>query len=107
MNKSKIRKLFSGLCCSDCKHDFTEQSIHILREEENLLVVQISCCECGKSFGIALLGSNSFCEKEDDELVIQDCPLPISYDDVIEAHRFIDKLEKDWGKYIPDNLKNN
>ena len=45
-------------------------------------------------------------EKEDEALEIQDCPLPISYDDVLDAHHFIDKLEKDWTKYIPDELKN-
>ena len=110
MDKSKLKKLFSGMCCSVCKHDFDENSIFIKREEKNLLVLQIICPDCGKSFGIALLGTNSIGVKEkieDDALVFQDCPLPISYDDVLDAHHFIDKLEKDWTKYIPDELKNN
>ncbi|MGM9993580.1 MAG: hypothetical protein ACI37R_02480 [Candidatus Avigastranaerophilus sp.] len=107
MDKEKIKRLFSGLCCSVCKHDFDEDSIFIKREEKNLLVIQVVCSECGKNFGLALLGEDPFSlkEQEDDELVIQDCPLPINYDDVLDAHNFIDKLEKDWNKYIPDELK--
>lgn len=105
MKKEKIIKLFSGFCCSDCKNDFDANSINILREEENLVVIQIICSNCKKSFGIALLGSNSIEEKNDTEFEIQDCPLPINYDDVIDAHKFIDKLEKDWTKYIPEDLK--
>ena len=90
-------------------HDFDEEAIFIKREEKNLLVLQIICPECGKSFGLALLGTGALSvkdEKDDDALEIQECPLPISYDDVLDAHHFIDKLEKDWTKYIPDELKN-
>ena len=109
MDKSKLKKLFSGLCCSVCRHDFDESAIYIKREGKNLLVLQIICPECGKSFGLALLGTGALSvkdEKDDDALEIQECPLPISYDDVLDAHHFIDKLEKDWTKYIPDELKN-
>ena len=107
MDKKKIVKMFSGLCCSVCKHDFDENAIFIKREEKDLAVLQIICPECGKSFGLALLGEGalSIKEKDDDALVIQDCPLPINYDDVLNAHNFIDNLEKDWNKYIPDDLK--
>ena len=108
MDKLKLKKLFSNLCCSVCGHDFDERAIFIKREEKNLLVLQIVCPECGKSFGLALLGTGALSvkDKEDDALEIQECPMPISYDDVLDAHQFIDKLEKDWTKYIPDNLKN-
>ncbi len=107
MDKSKLKRLFSGLCCSVCRHDFDEEAIIIKREEENLLVLQIVCPECGKSFGIALLGSGALAikDKEDDELQIQESPKPITYDDVLDAHNFIENLEKDWTKYIPDELK--
>lgn len=106
MDKSELKKLFSGFCCNICKHDFDEDAIFIKRQEKNLLVVQIVCPECGKNFGIALLGTNNISTKEETPLEMQDCPLPISYDDVLDAHHFIDKLEKDWTKFIPDELKN-
>ncbi len=106
MKKSKLKKLFENMCCSVCKHDFDESAITIKREEEGLLVLQIVCPECGKSFGLALLGTGEDSIKEDNALEFQECPLPINYDDVLDAHNFIDKLEKDWTKYIPDEYKN-
>ena len=107
MEKHKVVKLFSNMCCSSCRHDVDEDSIFIKRQDKHLMVLQIVCTECGKSFGLAFLGTNSIGEKEDDAFQMVDCPLPISYDDVLNAHHFIDKLEKDWNKYIPDDLKNN
>ncbi|MBQ9245634.1 hypothetical protein IJ182_05135 [bacterium] len=108
MKKSKITKLFKNMCCSVCHHDFDEDSIIIKREQEDLLVLQIVCPECGKSFGLALLGTGaeSIKEEQDDEaLTFQDCPQPINFDDVLDGHNFIDKLEKDWTKYIPEEYK--
>ncbi len=107
MNKAKLVKLFSGLCCNVCRHDFDEDAIIIKRQEKDLLVLNIICSECGKNFGVAFLGiENLSLKNSDDELVIKDCPEPISYDDVLDAHKFIEKLDKDWKKYIPENLKN-
>ncbi|MBQ2645686.1 hypothetical protein IJG14_08970 [bacterium] len=109
MSKLNINKLFSDLCCSNCGHDFNEDSVYILREEEGLFVLQVICQECQKSFGIAILGMESIAVKEKDEnklaLEIKELPMPISSDDVIDAHRFIKKLDKDWQKYIPDKFK--
>ena len=45
--KNKIAKLFENLCCSQCKSDFDEESIEILREEDSILVVRLNCCKCG------------------------------------------------------------
>ncbi len=107
MDKSKIVKLFSNMCCSSCKSDFDENSISIKRREKDLLVLKIKCSKCGKSFGLAFLGIDVLDVKEDETpLEIKECPLPITTDDVIDAHNFIDKLQKDWTKYIPDELKN-
>ena len=111
MKKSKFKKLLSGMCCSVCGRDFDEDSVTVLRggEENNsdgLFVLKIRCAECGKSFGIAFLGTGEESIKDDDPLEFKPCPAPVSYDDVLDAHNFIDKLEKDWTKYIPDNLKN-
>ena len=105
MKKSTLKKLFSEFCCSACKQDFNEESIKVKREEKDLLVLQVVCQNCGKSFGLAFLGTNTIKEKEDSAFQMVDCPLPISYDDVLNAHEFIDNLQKDWTKYIPENLK--
>lgn len=110
MDKLKIEKLFADLCCSECKSDFTEDSIQILREEQGLFVIQIVCAKCNKSFGLAFLGLESIDLKSTDvsdeaiKLQIQDGPDPISMDEVIDAHKFIQNLDKDWQKHIPKDF---
>lgn len=106
--KRKIATLFKDLCCSACKSDFDENSVTILREEksaqEEMVVLKLICQECGKSFGIAFLGISDFEFKNDnDENIVlhpQEEAEPITADDVLDAHKFIKKLDKDWKKYI-------
>lgn len=108
MDKNLIKKLFSNMCCSECKSDFTDESIRVMRKEKDLYVVQINCKKCGKSFGTAFFGHCSIEEKVSDEdlaLQIQEGPDPIGTDDVIDAHKFIMNLEDDWQKYIPEDLR--
>lgn len=108
--KRKIVTLFKDLCCSSCKADFTEDSVHIMREEktpdEEMIVFRLACQECGKSFGVAFLGISDFELKnysEDDLILkVQDTPDPISTDEVLDAHKFIKKLDSDWQKYLSD-----
>lgn len=110
MNKKIINLLFSDMCCSECKADFSEDSIFVMRKENNLNVIQVICQHCGKSFGIALLGgcvekTNKELSNADMALQIQEGPDAICYDDVIDAHNFFQKLDEGWEKYIPENLK--
>ena len=109
MNKELIEQLFSGMCCSECKNDFTQESFRVMRQENDLFVVQVTCRHCGKSFGTAFFGHCSLNKKNlkdgDLTLEIQEGPAPISADDVIDAHNFIQNLEHDWQKYIPEDLR--
>lgn|SRR5574344_2438107 len=105
MEKSKIKKLFSNLCCSACKEDFEEESFEIIRQEHNLIVVRIVCGNCGKSFGVALLGLNELSLKNSSPFEIVETPHPISSNEVLDAHNFIKNLDEDWTKYIPQKYK--
>lgn len=106
--KRKIATLFSDLCCSSCNADFDENSVLIMREEktdgEEMLVFRLVCPECGKSFGVAFLGISDLNLKnyKDDDLTlhVQEGANPINVDDVLDAHKFIKKLDKDWQKFI-------
>lgn len=108
--KRKIATLFKELCCSDCKSDFDESSVHIMREEktsgEEMIVFRLVCNECEKSFGVAFLGISDFNLKnyveEDLALKVQHGPDPITVDEVLDAHKFIKKLDKDWQRFISD-----
>lgn len=107
--KKNINKLFSNLCCSSCKADFTDESITVLREEDEFSVLQIVCNNCKKSFGIAFMGQDNFSVKNpsDADLAfeLQDGPDAVSMDDVIDAHRFIKGLGADWKKHLPKEYR--
>ncbi|MBQ2610968.1 hypothetical protein IJF81_01095 [bacterium] len=101
MKKEKIKKLFSNLCCSNCKSDFDEESIEVVRDEGDLKVIKLRCQNCGKSFGIAFLGEANVEIKNYEPFVVQQGEEPITYDDVIDAHRFIQSLDEHWQDYLP------
>ena len=99
--KKKIEKLFENLCCSQCKNGFDADSVTVKREENGLMVAGLQCKQCGKNFGVAFLGFSDIDVKDYEPLEVVEGPRPISYDDVIDAHKFIKNLEKDWSKYLP------
>ncbi len=102
-----VKLIFSKMVCSCCDKQFTPDCVEIIRVEDNLAVVKIVCTNCQKNYGIAIVGIETVGEEEEleqDYVQIPDLP-PITTDDVIEAHKFIDKLGSDWTKYIPDELK--
>ncbi|MBO6086804.1 hypothetical protein J6P92_00460 [bacterium] len=99
--KKKIEKLFENLCCSQCRNGFDEDCITIKRQEEGLFVVNLECKHCGKSFGVAFLGLSNVDVKDYEPLEVVEGPEPITFDDVIDAHRFIKELNGDWKKYLP------
>lgn len=86
-----LKYLFSNLCCSKCKNDFDPNSFELVKKEGNIMIVRVICNKCGKDFGQVILHINN---KETNHLplnVVEGLD-PITYDDVIEAHRFIKKL---------------
>ena len=102
--KNKLKIIFADLCCSQCKNEFDENSIEIKRQERGLLVTDLSCKKCGKSFGTAFIGL-SHLDVKSEPLEVIEGPEAINYDDVINAHKFIKDLDEHWKDYLPD--KNN
>ena len=96
--EKKLRVLFDNLCCSVCKNGFDEDSFEIKRNEDGLLVTHLVCKNCGKSFGVAFVGLSDIDIKE--PLEVMQGPDPIDYDDVIDAHRFIQNLDEHWQNYL-------
>ncbi len=103
--KRKIATLFKELCCSQCKSDFDEKSVMLMREEDEMIVFKLVCNDCGKSFGVAFLGISDFdlknYEDEDVALKVKEAS-PINEDDVLNAHKFIKELDDNWKKFISD-----
>ena len=104
--KRKIATLFKELCCSQCKADFDEDSIVIMREEDEMIVIKVICQHCQKSFGVAFLGisdftlKNDIAEHDDHTLKVQTGAAPINEDEVLDAHKFIKDFDKNWHKFL-------
>ena len=92
----KIKTLLKNLCCSICKANFDENSITIIREEKNLLVISLKCNKCGKDFGTAFLEL----KKGTKELQITNVANSVNYKDVTDNRGFMEELNKNWSKYL-------
>ena len=102
--KSVAYKLISGFRCSNCLKDFDENSIRIVRFDEGLFVLKITCKNCSKSFGLAFLGLG-----EEDILKTVSNGIkasPITYDDVLDAHQYIQNLDENWKNFIQNTKIN-
>ncbi len=73
------------------------------------MVVRVSCLECQRPLGVAIVGTNS--KKNQAKKTIQSEwtkkdaqkfeKMPaITYDDVLEAHQFFDSLGSDWTRHL-------
>lgn len=102
-----VKLIFSKMVCSCCDQQFTPDCVDIIRIEGNCAVVRIRCTHCDTNYGLAMIGIETIrIENDQDDVQIPDLP-PITTDDVIEAHKFIDKLDGSWMRYIPDKFKTN
>ena len=88
--QNDIKTLFSSLCCSRCKNEFSINSIKILEQDCDMMLCNLSCEKCGKDFGEVVFNFNRKSNKHL-PLEIVEGPPPISSDDVIDAHRFINE----------------
>ena len=88
LTQKDFRILFSGLCCSRCKNEFTIDDLTEIRKENDIKICKLQCQKCDKDFGEIILNYNKKATKHS-PLEIIDGPAPIDFDDVIEAHKFI------------------
>jgi len=108
-----INDFFSQVQCANCHEYFKDDSIHLVRQEANNIVVRIGCAKCGKNLGLAILGidraeyknSLKFSEETSEDknipVSINNQEDPITYDDVIRAHEFFSNLGDDWAMHLP------
>ena len=100
-----VKLIFSKMVCSCCDQQFTPDCVDIIRIEGNCAIVKIQCTHCDTNYGIAIIGIETISiENEEDNVLIPNLP-PITDNDVLAAHDFIEKLDENWMKYIPDKFK--
>ena len=88
MNENEFKNLFSNLCCSQCRNDFEQDALNVINREGDILICNLTCTKCGKDFGQIIFNFNKK-SKIHHPLEIIDGPAPISADDVLNAHEFI------------------
>ena len=102
-----VKFIFSKMVCSGCNEQFTPDCVEIIRVEGNMAIVKIECTHCHKNYGIAVVGIETVGEDIDentDHVLVPDLPA-ITFDDVLDAHKFIEEMGADWSKYIPKEFK--
>lgn len=88
LTQKDFTTIFSNLCCSRCKNEFSLEDIEEIKREDDILICKLHCNKCDKDFGEVILNYNRKA-KSHSGLEIIEGPAPIDYDDVINAHKFI------------------
>lgn len=100
--------------CNNCDENFASESIKLIKQEPKVLVVQITCTGCQHCHGTAVVAMNPDISNERPQLPLDWSKndfkrlahlKPISTDDIIVTHNFIEALGSDWMKYIPNKGK--
>jgi hypothetical protein len=109
-----IQEYFQQKFCRNCDCQFSSEGIQLLRQEPGVLVVRVTCKACGHPLGVAIVGTVIESTKKEPRLPVDwtrrdverlSARAPISYDDVLEAHQFIDQLGGDWAQHLPKTGK--
>lgn len=124
-NFELVQDFFCKMHCSNCKSHFKPDGIKLLKEESGYYIIRLTCIECNQPVGIAIVGIKEppLIDANDPPLLTdhlmkkgnqEEEPPPISYNDVINAHKFFSNLSSDWSKHIkkpkdwnPEDFTNN
>lgn len=114
-----VQDYFQRRQCRHCSSLYAADGIELVREEPGAYVVRITCTKCHQPLGTALIGlSNTsdpfannvpgkpeapvlpgeWTKRDTDRLSGNPT---ISYDDVLNAHQFVQSLGNDWAQYLP------
>lgn len=123
-----IREYFQQRSCRHCCMKYAPEGIELVRQEPGIMVVKVACAACGEPLGIALVGmtgNKPSSEKAPSRLRgqhltteaayppdwsksdikrLSSCA-PISYDDVLDAHKFFSELDSNWNQLLPERAR--
>ena len=102
--KKSFSLLLKNMCCSQCKSDFTEESVSFIQKGNQYSVINLICKNCGKNFGTSFLKLSKKNSKNIQDIILQDSRniAPINFDDVLNAHEYIKDIEINLRKFISD-----
>lgn len=128
-NFTVVQEHFRKLRCAHCQQSFTPEGVKLLREEKDYWVVRVHCTSCQQPAGVAIVGveyessdqpapertaerepalagtapnrvRGIFSSRKEEEKFSK--LGPISNDDLLDAHDFINNLGSDWMRFLPN-----
>ena len=129
-NFTVVQEHFRKLRCAHCQQSFTPEGVKLLREEKDYWVVRVHCTSCQQPAGVAIVGveyessdapvpererterevahaggtnrvRGIFSSRREEEKFSK--LQPISNDDLLDAHDFINNLGSDWMRHLPNS----
>lgn len=129
-NFALVQEHFRKLRCAHCQASFAPEGVKLLREEVDYWVVKVTCMACHQAAGVAIVGvdqraaeraAERAVERPEPALAASSHPStrargifssrreeekfaglpPISSDELINAHAFIQNLGSDWMRHLP------
>ena len=125
-----VQEHFRKLRCAHCQQSFTPEGVKLLREEKDYWVVRVHCTACQQPAGVAIVGveyessdapvperaereavgagagtapnrvRGIFSSRKEEEKFSKFAP--ISNEDLLDAHDFINNLGSDWMRFLPN-----
>jgi len=121
MDDYTIERLITALSCSGCGNFFNDECIKILETQGDAVIVKLVCPVCGKKYALAFMDLSfpvygaALEESFEHDVTFKDGskdydgefepgkeekPGKITYDDVLEAHDYIQNFEEHWRRYV-------
>ena len=95
-------KFTKEINCPVCGKKFSKNEIEIIRcEDDGVSLIRLICEKCQKGFAIGVFGLNV--NEIKSMLSEKTKQNPINYDDILDFHKNLPDLEKEFYKYIKDN----
>ncbi len=104
-----IRQIAARVPCAVCGHHFGMSDIHVLGQRENVWAMRVNCRECRTQALVLVQVNSGTAHPIQTDLApsewnrFKDKP-PISVDDVIQAHQYIQSYTGDFSEIMDEPL---
>lgn len=124
-----IQNFFTRMACQFCGIHFEPDDVQLVGEGHGFYIVSVQCHDCGQHNGTAAVGVETHEQalEIDEQDVTEGIPLPrrrfkdpefteedfqrlaqfdpVTENDVLAAHEFIQQLDDGWLKFIPEGIR--
>lgn len=104
-----IKQIAARVTCAVCSHHFGAKDIELVGKRENVWAMRVNCRECRTKALLLAVVNQGTVRSIDTDLVPEDwerfkASPPISTDDVIAVHEFIQSYDGDFSDILEEPL---